>query len=262
MSVVVAYAWAELPQDATVRSDGTVDWTAAKPALTPGDAAAIARGREAADALGTECIGLCAGGPSAGTPSATKAALARGVDRAVVVADAALTFAGATRLGMVLAAAIDRLGDVDLVLTGEGPGVSDAATAAAVLAGRLGWPLLSGVTSVTADASGTTVERIGDRRAQRLRVAGPAVLAVSDQAGQPAPPGMADVLAAATKPVGRLELSALRVPEVAPGTVTATAKAEPAARRGQVIDGADAAEAASRLLVALRGEGLLGEADR
>ena len=119
MKIVVAYKWAPNPQDASVGVDGVVDWSRAKSGISEYDPVAIELARRLADAAGAEIIGLTAGPKSVDASLARKAALARGFDRAVIVADDALQGAGTTELAAVLAAAVRHIGDVDVVITGD-----------------------------------------------------------------------------------------------------------------------------------------------
>ncbi|MFB9953984.1 electron transfer flavoprotein subunit beta/FixA family protein [Cellulomonas denverensis] len=258
MKIVVAYKWAPNPQDASVGADGVVDWGRAKPAVSEYDPVAVELGRVLADATGAELIGISVGGADAGSPMARKAALSRGLDRAVILADDALA-AGAdtTRTGLALAALVQRIGDVDLVLTGDSSVDVGAQLVPAVLAGALGWPALTGVTAVSGAAGSLTVERGHDGGSQTLALTGPAVLAVAADAVQPRVPGMKDILAAGGKrPAEVLDTAAVPVP---PGAVQviATAPPELKARRGQVIDAADPAAAAAELVAALRADAVI-----
>ena len=62
MRIVVAYKWTCDPEEATVRADGTVDWSRAKPGLSAYDPVAIELARQFADAAGAELIGVTVGG--------------------------------------------------------------------------------------------------------------------------------------------------------------------------------------------------------
>ena len=97
MTIVVAYKWAPNPQDATVRSDGTVDFSRAKPTISEYDPVAFELARRVADACGAQVVGVTVGGTSSDTSLARKAALSRGLDRLVIVADDALAGADSTR---------------------------------------------------------------------------------------------------------------------------------------------------------------------
>ena len=258
MSVVVAYKWAADPQDAGVRSDGTVDWSRAKPSMSGYDPVAVQLGRGLADALGTELVGVSVGSGAVATTTAKKAALSRGFDRLTLVADDALAGAGSTRTGLVLAAVVRGVPDVAVVLTGDASVDVGAQMVPAVLAGALGWPLLTGVTAVSGAVGHLTVERRNEGGTQVLAVTGPAVLAVAVDAVQPKVPGIRDILAAGRRPSEEIGLGTLALPELASVAVTGTSRPRTAARKGEVIDGSDPAAAAAKLVAALRAANVLG----
>ena len=119
MKIVVAYKWASNPQDASVGAEGTVDWSRAKPGFSEYDPVAAELARRLADATGSEVIGLTVGTKRVDATLARKAALSRGFDRAVIVADDSLEGAGSTQLAAVLAAAVRHIGDVDVGRSGK-----------------------------------------------------------------------------------------------------------------------------------------------
>jgi len=261
MRIVVAYKWTSDPQEATVRADGTVDWSRAKPGLSAYDPVAIELARQLAEAAGAELIGVTAGRKGVAVPIASKAALSRGLDRVVIVEDESLAEAGRSELAAVLAEVVRHIGDVDLIVTGDSSVDVAAKMVPTVLAGELGWPAVAEVTAVSGtgvQAGALRVERAIPGGVQVLEVSGPAVLAASADAAVPRVPGMKEVLAAAKKPVELLELAALKVP---PGsavmTVTGRSRPERKARKGQLIDTTDPAAAAAELVAALRAAGTL-----
>lgn len=258
MKIVVAYKWAPNPQDASVGVDGVVDWSRAKSGISEYDPVAIELARRLAEATDGEVIALTAGPRSVDASMARKAALSRGFDRAVIVADDALEGAGTTELAAVLAAAVRHIGDVDLVITGDSSVDVGAKMVPTVLAGQLGWPAVGEVTAVSGEAGLLRVERAITGGTQVLEITGPAVLAASTDAAVPRVPGMRDILAAGKKPVETLEVAALDIPASgATVTVTATSRPDLKARKGQLIETADPAAAAAELVAALRADGVL-----
>lgn len=258
MKIVVAYKWAPNPQDATVDAAGVVDWSRAKPGVSEYDPVAGEMARRLADATGGEVIGLTAGTKRVDSTMARKAALSRGFDRAVIVADDSLEDAGTAQLAAVLAAAVRHIGDVDLVITGDSSVDVGAKMVPTVLAGQLGWPAVAEVSAVSGEAGLLRVERAVMGGTQVLEISGPAVLAASTDAAVPRVPGMKDILAAGKKPVETLEVADLDLPaSSATVTVKDTSRPDLLARKGQMIDTADPEAAAAELVTALRGAGLL-----
>ncbi len=258
MKIVVAYKWARDPQEATVGADGTVDWSRAKPGISDYDPVAIELARRLAEATGAELIGLTAGAKGVGVAIACKAALARGLDRVVVVEDDSLRDAGTGGLAATLAAAVRHIGDVDVVITGDSSVDVAGKMVPTVLAGQLGWAALAEVTAVSGQAGALRVERAVPGGTQALEISGPAVLAASADAAVARVPGMKDLLSAGKKPVEYLQVSALEVPAAnAAVTVTGTSRPDRKARKNQVLDTTDPAAAAAELVTALRGAGAL-----
>jgi electron transfer flavoprotein beta subunit len=176
----------------------------------------------------------------------------------VIIEDESLREAGRSELAAVLAAAVRRIGDVDLIITGDSSVDVAAKMVPTVLAGELGWPAVAEVSAVAGQAGALRVERAIPGGVQVLEISGPAVLAASADAAVPHIPGMKELLAAGKKPVDQLELSALDVsPPSAVTTVTGRARPERKARKGQLIDTTDPAAAAEELVTALRASGAL-----
>ena len=258
MRIAVAYKWAPNPQDALVGSDGRVDWSHAKAGVSEYDPVAIALGRSLADASGAELVGLSVGGSDVASPMAKKSALARGLDRAVVVADASLQGLGATETALLLAALVEKIGDVDVVLTGDSSIDEGSRMVPTVLGGALGWPALTDVRSVSGTAGDLSVERNHRGGSQVLRLTGPAVLAAAVDAVVPGVPGVRDILAAGKKPVEEVALTALVRRELGSSVERVRiAGPEVRDRKRRMIEGSDAAVAAHEIVAALRADGVI-----
>ena len=122
MSIVVAYKYAANPQDTTVGSDGVVDWSRAKAAVSEYDPVAIQVARTVADAKGEELVGISVGDAQVSSSMAKKAALSRGFDRALVVADDAVRDLNATAVAGALAALVRKVDGANILLTGDSSG--------------------------------------------------------------------------------------------------------------------------------------------
>jgi electron transfer flavoprotein beta subunit len=253
MKIVVAYKWAANPQEAVVDADGVVDWTRAKATVSEYDPVAIELGRQLADACGAELIGVSIGPSACGSPLARKAPLSRGLDRLVLVADDALSDLDTTTTGLAIAGLVKHIGDVDLIVTGDSSVDIGARLVPAVVAGALGWPMLSQVRAVSGSAGGLNVERTVAAGSEVLSVNGPAVLSIAVDAVVPRVPGMKDILASGKKPVEDVGLTALTLPDLR-GRMAVAGRGRPTmkARKGQVINGADAKAAATAVAASLR----------
>ena len=254
MKIAVAYKWAPNPQHATVADDGTVDWGRAKASVSEYDQVAIEVGRRLADATGAELVGLTAAGAESGSAMARKTALSRGLDRLAVATDESLVGASAGRTAKALAALVQAIGEVDLVLTGDASQDLGAQMVPGVLAAELGWPVLTNVTSITGTVGDLTVERVLETGTQTLRVTVPAVLALASDAAVPRVPGMKDILSAGKKPTDVVDVAS---PAADPVAVVSTAPPAMKARKRRVVDGSDPAAAAAELVAALRADKVL-----
>lgn len=244
MKTVVVYKWARDPEDAAVRSDGSVDWRGAKMTAGEDDPAAIAVASALTAGAGGTLVGLTIGDGDATW------ALARGVESAVSVPDAPF-LADNAATAAVLAAAIRSIGDVDLVVIGDAeayPGVVP------VLAGILGWPALLGVSEATwADGRVVAVRRMGADE-QTVAIALPAVIGAVAAAAEKQAPGMKEVLAARKRPVTVLSVADL---DASPADrLEVRSSGAPQAGSARLFDG-DPAAAATQLVAALRADGVL-----
>lgn len=257
MKIVIAYKWAPNPQDASVGADGTVDWSRTKDAISDYDPQAFELGRVLADACGAELIGLSLGGPNVASPMAKKAALARGLDRLVTIADDQLSWATTTQTGLLLAQAIEQIGGVELVLCGDSSVDTGAQLVPAVIAGALGWPAFTDVTALSGQPGELLVQRVHAGGSQLIKLTVPAVLAVAADATKPRIPGMKDILAAGKKPAEALPLDQLDTTRLATSRVLNTARPQLRSRRQEMVAGPDALAAAAALLARLRTERVL-----
>jgi electron transfer flavoprotein beta subunit len=223
MKTVVVFKWLRNPEDARVGSDGSVDWRAAKMAVSDDDPAAAAVANAIA-AAGGECVGL-----TVGDGDASWAATAA-----------------------ILAAGVRSIGGVDVVLIGDSAWDRGVPVA---LAGHLGWAVLADVESAAVEGDRLRVTRKFGDGTQVVDVARPVVLAVAASRAEQHAPGMKEILAARKKPVTKVTMTELGVePDTA---VKWRGTKFPDTTKARVIDGADPVAAAAKLVAALRSEGVL-----
>lgn len=242
MKAIVIYKWSRNAADALVRADGSIDWRNAKMAPGEDDPAALAvAARLTAD--GGELVGLTIGDGDASW------VLARGVESTWSVADVP-PLADNGRTAAVLAAAVRRLGEVDVVVIGDSR--QEPGTAAA-LAGLLGWPALLGVQSASVVGGRIEANRRDGDQVQRIGVPTPVVLGVAAEADVDRAPGMKELLAARKRTVNVLSVAELGV-DLADVASLGCRKPDTAPAR---LFSGDPAQAAAQLVAALRSEGVL-----
>jgi electron transfer flavoprotein beta subunit len=170
--------------EAKVKAEGgKVTWGDAPLVINPFDEYAVEGALQQKEALSGTVTALCIGPESA--KEALKHALAMGADEAILVSDPALTNIDSAGAARILAAAIKKIGDADMVIFGrqtldDGEGVTGAQTARV-----LGWPLLSLAASIKVQDGSVTVDRVIEEGRQTVSGKLPAVLSVVQSIGEP-----------------------------------------------------------------------------
>jgi len=145
-----------------------------------------------------------------------KDALAMGADRAIVVSDGALAGSDALSTAKVLAAAVRRAGDADLVLAATESSDGYTGTTPVQLAALLDMPSVTFAKKVVTDGTTVTVERQTDEGYDEVECPLPALVTVTAGVVEPRYPSFKAIMAAKNKPcelVGIADLG-LRADEV------------------------------------------------
>lgn len=256
MRIVVCVKQVYDPKSVKIsRSREEYDLREAVKILNPADKYALEAALRLREALGGEVIALTVG--DAGAEDVVREAIAFGADSGVLIqADGPL--AGRTVTALV-AAAVARLGSIDLVLTGQMGGLDGTGSLAARLAAALDWPLLLDAVQFDVGAHGVTVVAKDGASALQKPLVLPAVAAVAPGAGRPRYPHPARIANAwdpgllAGWTADELGVSAAALaPDVEPGGLILG----PERTRGQVLGGSPA-EAAQKLVEILRAKRLV-----
>jgi len=129
---------------------------------------------------------------------ALKHALAMGCTEAVQVSDLALTGADNVAVAKVLAAAVQKIGDVDLVVFGKQAIDSDTGILPSQVARVLGWPALTLVSAIDRVGDGLIkIQRAMEEGRQVVEGQLPAVLSVVKDFGEPRYPSFMGIRKAA-----------------------------------------------------------------
>jgi electron transfer flavoprotein beta subunit len=165
---------------------GKVSWGDSPLVINPWDEYAVEQALKSKEAHGGKVTALSLGPEQA--KEALKHALAMGCDEAILVSDPALEGADSLAVSKALAAAIQKIGDLDLAFFGRQAVDSETGLMGAQVARRLGWPSLSLVAAVAAldpAARSITVERMLDEGRQVVRSPLPAVVSVVKEINEP-----------------------------------------------------------------------------
>jgi electron transfer flavoprotein beta subunit len=157
---------------------------------------AALRVREAADARITV---MTLGAESA--RAVIKHGLAMGADDGVLLADPAFENGDAYTTARVLAAAVGKLGDCDLVLTGRQAADWDAGIVGCGIAELLQLPVITFARSVGVSNGSVRVERVVEDGFDVVEAPLPAVVTVSNELGAARSPSLRETMRAARKPV-------------------------------------------------------------
>ena len=170
--------------EAKVKAEnGQVSWGESPLVINPFDEYAVEGALQLKEAYSGSVTALCVGPDAA--KEALKHALAMGADEAILVSDAALNALDTQGAARVLAAAINKIGGVDIVTFGrqtldDGSGLTAAQTARV-----LGWPMLGLVGRMTVEGGTVKVSRVIEEGRQLVSAKLPAVLSIVQSIGEP-----------------------------------------------------------------------------
>lgn len=169
-----------------VAVDGKANWGDSSMIINPWDEYAVEAALQQSEALSGSVIAVSIGGEN--SQEALKHALAMGCSDAILISDAALAQLDSQATSRVLAAAVNKIGEVDLAFLGRQAIDTDAGLTAAQTARLLGWPALTLVVSIKGvDPAARTIRVERSAEEGRLTVSSrlPAVLSIVKDFGEP-----------------------------------------------------------------------------
>ena len=146
-------------------------------------------------------VAVTVGGADIDDSKLKKNVLARGVDELYMTADDACKGLDARATAVALAELVSKVGDFDVVLCGDGSADNYAQQVDVQLAAKLGLPVVTAATKITAKDGALEVERTLEDVVEVVEVPLPAVVSVAPDIALPRIPGMKDILAAGKKPM-------------------------------------------------------------
>ncbi len=190
---------------------------------------------------------------------ALRKALAIGGDSAVHVADEAIHGSDSLGTSVVLAEALRRVG-ADLVLTGMASTDAEMSVVPSMVADRLGIGQATFAGEIAVDGGTVTIRRDTDTASERVTVAMPAIVSITDQAGEARYPAFKSIMAAKKKPIETLTLADLGVDPSRVGLGAAAVSVldiapTPPRQAGTVV--VDEGDAATQVAEFLAGRGFL-----
>ena len=247
MRIAACYKCVPNDQEITVKGDRTLDISNAQYVLSRYDLEAV----EAAMQIKGEedqVLALTVAGDVVDNTKLRKAILSRGPQELYAVHDGEAQ-SDSLRTATILKSAIEKIGDVELVLCGEGSEDMYCQQVGPTLGALLGWTNVNAVSSIKRSDNGLIVERSLENSTEVLEISLPAVISVCAGMITPRIPSMKEILAAGKKPVSRWEVAELS--DAANSTeVLSVLAPEMADRRCEIIKGSgeDEIEAFYQLL--------------
>lgn len=196
--VVACYKWVVDEEDVRVAADLSVDLSKARMKLSNYDRNAIEAGVEVSKALDATLIGLSYG--DAKLKKSVKEAASRGLDEVKWVVDDQAANADSARTASVLAAQIEKMEDVQVVLCADGSSDRFARQTAPRIAAKLGWPVVTAVSDIQVKDSTIVAQRQVAEGVETVEVGLPAVLAVLPEAAELRIPTLKAIMQASKKP--------------------------------------------------------------
>ena len=237
MKIAAAFKVVPDDQDIKIAGDRTLDYSKAKNTISVYDLNALEVASQlAAEVEGSSAVAITAGPASIDESKLKKNVLARGVDELFMIADDACANMDAKATACELAALVEKIGDVDVVVCGDGSADNYAQQVDVQLACKLGWPVVNAATKISCKGDALEVERVLEDVVEVVEISLPAVISVTPDAAEARIPGMKDILAAGKKPMN-VEAAA---GSVASSIAVVDCKApEQADRKLQIFDAAE-----------------------
>ncbi|CAM2900173.1 MULTISPECIES: electron transfer flavoprotein subunit beta/FixA family protein [Dermacoccus] len=238
--------------------DNTTDRENVDGLLSELDEYAVEAALKITEAEGGEVTALTVG--PADAVDAVKKALQMGADKAVHVSDDAIAGSDALATSLILAEAIKKVGQPDIVLFGLASTDGGMSVVPAMVAERLGLPQVTQVSTLEVADGNVTGRRDSDVASETLVASIPAVVSVTDQINEPRYPSFKGIMAAKKKPVEEMSLGDLGVDAGQVGLDNASTKVldttkRPPREQGEVIT--DEGDGGKKLVEFLAGQKLI-----
>ena len=234
MNIIVPIKVLADDQDIVVAADRSLDDSKAHRIVSTYDLNAIEAAVQLASAhADSKVVCVSVADAKADDSKLKKGILARGVDELYMTADDACKGLDARATAVALAELVSKVGDFDVVLCGDGSADNYAQQVDVQLAAKLGLPVVTAATKITAKDGALEVERTLEDVVEVVEVPLPAVVSVAPDIALPRIPGMKDILAAGKKPSS---VNAASDVEAAVVDVVETKAPQQAERKMEMLD--------------------------
>jgi electron transfer flavoprotein beta subunit len=218
----------ELGADNTLKRDG-------KLILDESDSYGVEMALQLVTAAGGGAVSLVSMAPNEET-SGLRTALAMGAESAVLVSDPSLAGADALTTAKLLAGAVGRAGDFDLIIAGTESSDGYTGTVPEQIAELLGLPSVTFAKSIAVDGSTVKVERQTEAGYDEVTCSLPAVVSVTAGVVEPRYPSFKGIMAAKAKPVQNVTAADLGVTSVSWAQSITNVADAPVREAGEVVE--------------------------
>ena len=218
----------ELDADNTLKRDG-------KLILDESDSYGVEMALQLVTAAGGGAVSLVSMAPNEEV-SGLRTALAMGAEKAVLVSDPALAGADALTTAKVLAGAVGRAGEYDLVIAGTESSDGYTGTVPEQIAEVLGLPSVTFAKSIAIDGSTVNVERQTEAGYDEVTCTLPAVVSVTAGVVEPRYPSFKGIMAAKSKPVENVTAGDLGIEAASWAQSITNVEDAPAREAGEIIE--------------------------
>lgn len=193
-----------------VVENGQLTWGEAPLVMNPWDEYAVEAALVQQEQHGGDVTVISVGGE--GVKEALKIGLAMGANNAILINDPLLERADSQAIARILAAAINKIGGVDLAIFGRQAIDGDMGITGAQTARVLGWPILSLASSISISNDILRVERTVEEGRQTVEGQLPSVVSVVKDIGEPRYPSFMGIRKASRANIPEWSLSDLGLP--------------------------------------------------
>jgi electron transfer flavoprotein beta subunit len=218
----------ELSADNTLKRDG-------KLILDESDSYGVEMALQLVTSAGGGAVSLVSMAPNQET-SGLRTALAMGAESAVLVSDPSLAGADALTTAKLLAGAVGKAGDYDLIIAGTESSDGYTGTVPEQIAELLGLPSVTFAKSIAVDGSTVKVERQTEAGYDEVTCSLPAVVSVTAGVVEPRYPSFKGIMAAKAKPVQNVTAADLGVESVSWAQSITNVADAPVREAGEVIE--------------------------
>jgi electron transfer flavoprotein beta subunit len=244
----------QTPQVISVQVTDRASWPDTDLIINPFDEYAIEEALRIKEKIGCKTIAITYGKP--GAESALRDALALGIEEAYHIVDEQFDYLNPQQAALVLAKAVAKIGDIQMILTGKQATDDDSAMVAPAAAAYLDWPQIGFVRKFElVDQEKAVCQRTSETGYDRIEAKFPAVFSVVKEINEPRLPSLKGKMQAKKAAIQKLTLQELGITSeslLKPKSISPM----PSRTAGEILTG-DTDEVIDKLVVKLKEQQLL-----